>query len=524
MDHRCAPGRNPGRFVTGFVTFLAGLCLAVAAVAAASPVRADIGPVPLAGELSVEASSPSGPGVFPAQRLGQTSQPQTFRYRNTSLLPVTIGDVTLDPPRQQDPSTPAPEPTLDAFSVATDCIGAVLLPQASCEVAVTFTPLRPGASVALLRVYHDGSSRVIEQPLGGQGVVGLYQAGAFGELLTYGDAKYYGDLSHVAIDSPILAVAATPSGEGYWLMEASGRMHPFGDAPDLGSPDLADAEYAIALAPTPTGKGYWVASQTGSVYTVGDAGFFGSAAGALGPDVEIADLAASPTGKGYWLVDGAGGVHAFGDAAFFGSAASLPPRYPITGVAATSIGQGYWLIDALGGVFAYGDAQAFPADANPSSTDGLETALSDAVISIKPVPYGQGFVYGRLKGGFAGKGVGLGVAPSMYYGYGYGGTSFQQGSFAVDLAFNVPVLRPAPEAGKVVRRSQPGLRAPEKVCTEVPDLLGQFVGVAIPRECALTPLPPNSPLPAPPAPAPPSPVPPMAPPAVPPAPVAPPEL
>ncbi len=143
--------------------------------------------------------------------------------------------------------------------------------------------------------------------------------------------------------------------------------------------------------------------------------------------------------------------------------------------------------------------------------------MQDAVIAIKPVPYGQGFVYGRLRGGFAGKGVGLNVAPSIYYGYGYGGTSFQQGSFAVDLAFNVSVLHPAPEAGTVVRRGQPGLRPPEKVCTEVPDLLGQFVGVAIPRQCTLTPLPPNSPLPAPPAPAPPVPTPPVAPPAVPPA-------
>jgi hypothetical protein len=498
------------------VTFLTALCLVIAAMAAASPATADIGPVPVAGELSIETpASPTGPGVFPTQRLGQTGQPQTFRYRNTGLIPVTINDVTLDAPRQ-DPSTPAPEPTLDAFSVATDCIGAILLPQASCDAAVTFAPLRPGASLATLRVHHDGGSRVIEHALGGTGVVGLYQAGAFGELMTYGDARYYGDLSHVAIESPILAVAATPSGEGYWLMEASGRTHPFGDAADLGSPGLPDAEYGVALATTPSGKGYWIASQTGGVYPVGDAGFFGSAAGTIGPDAEVVDLAASPTGKGYWLVDSAGGVQAFGDASFFGSAASLPPRYPITGVAATSTGQGYWLIDALGGVFAYGDAQAFPADPNSYSAYGygLEYALQDAVISIKPVPYGQGFVYGHLKGGVGGKGVWFNVASSNYYGYGYSGTNFQPGSSAVDLAFNVPVLHPAPEAGKVVERGQPGLRAPEKVCTEVPALLGQFVGVAIPRECALTPLPPNSPLPAPPA----------VPPAEPPAPVAPPEL
>ena len=516
MNHRCAPGRNPG-LPAGFVTLLIAVCLVVAVPGAASPAGADVGPVPVAGELTVE-GPPASFGPFPVQRLGQAGEPHTFRYRNTSLVPVTISDVTLETPaRPADPSTPAPEPTTDSFSVVTDCIGAVLLVQASCDVAVTFTPLRPGVSAAVLRVYHDGTSRLVEQPLQGQGTVGLYQAGAFGELLTYGDARYYGDLSHVAIESPILAVAGTPSGEGYWMMEASGRMHPFGDAPDLGSPDLPGAEYAIAVVPTPSGKGYWLASQTGGVYPMGDAGNFGSAAGTLAGDVEIVDLAATPTGKGYWLLDGGGGVRAFGDAAFYGSAASLPPRYPITGIASTSTGKGYWLIDALGGVFAYGDAEAYPADTNSYSAYSLESALQDAVISIKPVPYGQGFVYGRLRGGFAGKGAGLGVAPSPYSGYGYGGTSFQPGSVAVDLAFNVPPLQPAPGAGTVVRQGQPGLRVPEKLCTEIPEVPGQLVGIGLPRECALTPLPPNSPLPPPPAP-----LPPVAPPALPPAPVAPP--
>ena len=505
MKHRRARGRNRGLAAAGLATFLTAASLAVSGVAAA-PVRADVGPVPTAGDLSLE-PPPTGGGAFPTTRLGRTSEPQTFRLRNTSLLPVTVDDVQLEPARPSDPSAPPPQPSLDAFSVGTDCVDAVLLPQASCEMAVTFTPLRPGGSSATVRLYHDGRSRTVEVPVWGQGTVGLYQAGAFGELLTYGDAGYYGDLSHVAIESPILALAGTPSGEGYWMMEASGRMHPFGDAADLGSPDLPDAEYAIAVVPTPTGKGYWLASQTGGVYPMGDAGFVGSAAGALGPDVEVVDLAATPTGKGYWLVDGGGGVRAFGDAAFFGSAASLPPRYPITGIASTSTGKGYWLIDALGGVFAYGDAEAYPADADSYSAYSLESALQDAVISIKPVPYGQGFVYGRLRGGFAGKGAGLGVAPSQYYGYGYGGTSFQQGSFAVDLAFNVPPLQPSPEAGKVVRRGQPGVRPPEKVCTEVP-VVSQFVGIEVPHECALAPVPPTSP-------APPAPAPPVAPPALP---------
>lgn len=484
-------------------TYLFGLCLAASAVGVV-PAGADIGPVPVAGQLSVDAQ-PTNAGWFPALRLGKTSEPHTVRLRNPGLIPVTISNVSLDPART-DPSGPPPEPTLEAFSVSTDCIGAVLLPQASCEVAVTFTPLRSGSSSAILRVHHDGDSRVLEQPLQGTGVLGLYQAGAFGELHTFGDARFFGDLSHVAIQSPILAVAATPSGEGYWLMEAGGRVHPFGDAPDLGSPTLPDPEYAVALVPTPTGKGYWLATQAGGVYSVGDAAFFGSAAGALGPDVDIVDMAAHPGGKGYWLLDSNGGVHAFGSAGFLGAAASLPPRYPVTGLAATGTGGGYWLIDALGGIFAYGDAQAFAADSTYSAYSA-ETALQDAVISIKPLPYGQGFVYGRLRGGFAGKGVVL-TDGNGFSGYssspGYGNGGFQEGSAAMDLAFNVPALRPAPEAGKVVARGASGVRAPGQLCSEVPDVARQLIGIGIgvgtglPRECALTPQPPTTPPPAPP--------------------------
>src|SRR5688500_6789132 len=131
-------------------------------------------------------------------------------------------------------------------------------------------------------------------------------------------------------------------------MEAAGRVHPCGDAAALASPVLPGEEYAVAIEPTATGRGYRIATHAGGVHAIGDAGFFGSAAGRLGQEAEVVDLAASPTGKGYWLLDSVGGVHTFGDAGFFGSAAALPPRYPVTGIAPTASGKGYWLRDALG--------------------------------------------------------------------------------------------------------------------------------------------------------------------------------
>ena len=67
------------------------------------------------------------------------------------------------------------------------------------------------------------------------------------------------------------------------------------------------------MAATPDGDGYWLVASDGGVFTLGDAGFFGSQAGAAPQrpgrrDGGIAD------GKGYWLVASDGGVFAFGDA------------------------------------------------------------------------------------------------------------------------------------------------------------------------------------------------------------------
>jgi hypothetical protein len=109
------------------------------------------------------------------------------------------------------------------------------------------------------------------------------------------------------------------------------------------------------MAATPSGDGYWLAAEDGGVFAYGDARFHGSAQEAL-PTQPVVGMAASPGGQGYWIVTGDGGVFAYGDARFHGSAADLDLQQPVTGVAASPTGAGYWLAAADGGVFAYGDA------------------------------------------------------------------------------------------------------------------------------------------------------------------------
>jgi hypothetical protein len=74
----------------------------------------------------------------------------------------------------------------------------------------------------------------------------------------------------------------------------------------------------VALAATPTGQGYWLVAADGGVFTFGDARFAGSA-GSLELAAPVVDLAPTPTGSGYWLAAADGGVFTYGDAAFAGS-------------------------------------------------------------------------------------------------------------------------------------------------------------------------------------------------------------
>jgi hypothetical protein len=87
----------------------------------------------------------------------------------------------------------------------------------------------------------------------------------------------------------------------------------------------------VGMAATPTGGGYWLVARDGGIFSFGDARFFGST-GAMRLNQPIVGMAATPTAKGYWLVAADGGIFSFGDASFRGSAGANPLPKPVIGL------------------------------------------------------------------------------------------------------------------------------------------------------------------------------------------------
>ena len=154
----------------------------------------------------------------------------------------------------------------------------------------------------------------------------------------------------------VVAMAGTPDGGGYWMVDSAADIAACGDAGMLGSlSGQALARPIVGLASTPDGGGYWLVASDGGIFTYGDAAFHGSA-GAIRLTKPIVGMASTPDGGGYWLVASDGGIFTYGDAGFHGSAGGEILARPIVGMAAMPDGGGYRFTASDGGIFTYGDA------------------------------------------------------------------------------------------------------------------------------------------------------------------------
>ncbi len=138
-------------------------------------------------------------------------------------------------------------------------------------------------------------------PIAGTSISGSISAGT---VLGRGDAGSYGSLNGSVLNRPIVGMAATPDGQGYWLVASDGGIFAFGDAGFYGSTGAMHLNKPIVgMAATPDGQGYWLVASDGGIFAFGDAGFYGSGAGQTLAQPVVA-FAAAPSGRGYWMAEG----------------------------------------------------------------------------------------------------------------------------------------------------------------------------------------------------------------------------
>jgi hypothetical protein len=121
----------------------------------------------------------------------------------------------------------------------------------------------------------------------------------------------------------IVAAAAHPSGRGGWALGKDGAVWTWGHVSSYGDvkTEVVTGIYPVAIAATPSGNGYIIAMSDGGIHARGDAPFYASHPPTNGNPLTGIALYIGSDGKvqGYWMVDKAGGVFNCGAAPFWGS-------------------------------------------------------------------------------------------------------------------------------------------------------------------------------------------------------------
>jgi len=139
------------------------------------------------------------------------------------------------------------------------------------------------------RVYAEGTAVSYGDMRSQYGICGILGTPA----LPYGGVPTSGQKCSIReLNAPIVGIASTPNGNGYWLVAADGGVFNFGSAKFLGS----TYSYGITglsgshplnspvtgLISTPNGNGYWLVAADGGVFNFGSAPFFGSSYSTFG--------------------------------------------------------------------------------------------------------------------------------------------------------------------------------------------------------------------------------------------------
>ena len=231
--------------------------------------------------------------------------------------------------------------------------------------------------------------------------LGYWVAARSGEVFGAGGAKAMGGINVSAATGPVVGIASTPSGKGYWVVTSHGVVAAFGDARSFGDlpGERVTTKDIVAIAPTSDGRGYWLVGRDGGLFSFGDARYHGSVPG-MGLHVkDVAGMVASRNGQGYLLVGGDGGVFTFGTTHFYGSLPGLGKHvHDIRAILPASSGHGYVLVGADGGAFVFGTGVVFKG-----SLPGRHTYVND-IVGIALTPDDGGYYMAGANGSIYGFG------------------------------------------------------------------------------------------------------------------------
>ena len=96
------------------------------------------------------------------------------------------------------------------------------------------------------------------------------------------------------LNQPVVGMASTPSGNGYWLV-ADGGVFSLGMRHSTAGPvGMKLNRPVVGMASTPSGNGYWLVAADGGIFSFGDTTYQGSVPGAGIHISNIVGLALTP--------------------------------------------------------------------------------------------------------------------------------------------------------------------------------------------------------------------------------------
>jgi hypothetical protein len=187
--------------------------------------------------------------------------------------------------------------------------------------------------------------------------LGFWATNSAGAVVANGAAQDHGSYTGGPLSAPIVSMAATPSGSGYWLLGQDGGVFTF-NVPYLGGGNqYENCRCFVAIAADYTGNGYWVMDNAGHIYSFGDAAYRGNGWSDQQPNPCncFVAMTASRVGMGYWLLDSRGEVYSEG-VPYHGNTTGTTIAIGITGTADDG---GYWVTDRNGAVWHMGNASDY---------------------------------------------------------------------------------------------------------------------------------------------------------------------